>query len=258
VAEIPGLTARFEVLALIPARGGSKSVPRKNVREVGGRPLIAWSIEQARRAARIDRVVVTTDDAEIADVARRWGAEVPFVRPPEIAADLSTDVEYHLHALRALAAQGYRPDLVVNLRPTMPVRRVATIDRAIETLAVRPEADSLRSVALADQTPYKMWHIGADGMLAAVVGIPGVAEPYNQPRQTLPPVYWQDGYIDVVWSRVVLEMKSTTGRRILPFVIEEPSMDIDYEDAIATTEKLLAALDEPTEAKPYSEIRHPS
>lgn len=248
-----------EILALIPARGGSKSVPRKNVRMVGGRPLIAWSIEQAKRSRRVSRVVVTTDDPEIAEIARGCGAEIPFMRPAELANDRSTDIEYHEHALRTLAsAEGYRPDAVVNLRPTMPVRRVATIDRAIEALVARPDVDSVRSVSLAEQTPYKMWRIGKDGLLEPIATLAGVAEPYNQPRQDLPPVYWQDGYVDVVWARVVLEQHSTTGRRILPFVVDEPNQDIDYEDSIGEAERLLKAIEEPSTAAPLREVRHPS
>ncbi|MBI1778335.1 MAG: acylneuraminate cytidylyltransferase family protein [Proteobacteria bacterium] len=249
----------LEVLGLIPARGGSKSVPRKNLRQVGGRPLIAWSIEHARRASLIGRVVVTTDDQEIADIARSWGAEVPFLRPADLAGDRSTDIEYHVHALEWLAReQGYRPDLVVNLRPAMPVRRIATIDRAIATLAGRGDVDSLRSVTLATQTPFKMWRIGPAGLLDPIAGLSGVAEPYNLPRQMLPPAYWQDGYIDVVWSRVVLQQQSTTGRRILPFLIDEAYVDIDYEDAIIAAERLLAAMNEPSpEASPSVE-RYPS
>ncbi len=253
------MAALPEVLALIPARGGSKSVPRKNVRTVGGRPLIAWSIEQARRSSRINRIVVTTDDQEIAEVARRWGAETPFMRPAELAGDRSTDIQYHEHALRALAAaENYRPAVIVNLRPTMPVRRIATIDRAIDALIARPDIDSVRSVSLAEQTPYKMWRIGVDGLMEPIASLAGVAEPYNQPRQDLPPVYWQDGYVDVVWARVVLEQRSTTGRRILPFVIDEPNQDIDYEDSIDEAERLLRALDEPSTAAPSREVRHPS
>lgn len=253
------MAASPEVLALIPARGGSKSVPRKNVRTVGGRPLIAWSIEPARRSSRISRIVVTTDDQEIAEVARRWGAETPFMRPAELAGDRSTDIQYHEHALRALAAaENYRPEVVVNLRPTMPVRRIATIDRAVDALIARPDIDSVRSVSLAEQTPYKMWRIGEDGLMAPIARLVGVAEPYNQPRQDLPPVYWQDGYVDVVWARVVLEQRSTTGRRILPFVIDEPNQDIDYEDSIGEAERLLKALDEPSTAARSREVRHPS
>ena len=259
MADIPGLPRSFEVLALVPARGGSKSVPRKNLRSVGGMPLIAWSIEQAKRASLVDRVVVTTDDAEIAEVARSWGAEVPFIRPAELAGDLSTDIEYHLHALSWLADnESYRPDLVVNLRPTMPVRRTATIDRAISTLATRPDADSLRSVSLAEQTPYKMWRVGVGGLMEPIASVPGVGEPYNQPRQVLPAVYWQDGYVDVAWARTVTELRSTTGRRILPFVIDEASMDIDYEDEIPATERLLAAIDAPSAPEPAPRKRHSS
>ncbi|HUC60486.1 MAG TPA: acylneuraminate cytidylyltransferase family protein [Alphaproteobacteria bacterium] len=246
-----------EILALIPARGGSKSIPRKNLLPLAGRPLIVHSIEQARASRLVSRVIVTTDDAEIAAVAKAAGAEVPFLRPAELARDDSLDIEFHRHALDWLGAQErYRPDAVVNLRPTNPTRRPATIDRAIETFLAHPEADSLRSVSLAEQTPYKMWLIGADGCLAPVAALPGTTEPYNLPRQRLPLVYWQNGYVDIAWTRTVMEKQSTTGTRILPFVIEERSVDIDYPDEVADAERAIAEGD--AEANGSAGKRHPS
>lgn len=233
---------RLEVLALIPARGGSKSVPRKNLRLVAGRPLIAHSIEQARRSTLITRVIVSTDDPEIADVARSHGAEVPFLRPAELAQDAAPDIGVFQHALAWLEREeGYVPDVVVHLRPTTPVRRVETIDRAIQTFLSRSDVDSLRSVTLAKQTPFKMWLIGENGCLEPIIKAEDGREAYNLPRQVLPRVYWQNGYIDITHPEVILRSKSMTGRRILSFVIEEPSVEIDYEEDLAVAERLLAA-----------------
>lgn len=230
-----------EVLALIPARAGSKSVPGKNLRTILGRPLLAYSIDHALQCNHVDRVIVTTDSREIMDVALACGAEVPFLRPAEIAGDHSLDIEYFQHALAWLRErEGYNPDYVVNLRPTHPVRRPETIDRAIEVFAGAPEADSLRSVRLSEFSPYKMWRIGNDGYAEQVAFMEGMREPYNMPRQQLPLVYWQDGYVDVTRPSVVFGQNSTTGRKILPFVIEEECVDIDYEEAFPAAEALLA------------------
>jgi CMP-N,N'-diacetyllegionaminic acid synthase len=234
---------RSEVLALIPARSGSKSVPGKNLRQLLGKPLIAYSIEHALHCRLIDRVIVTTDSPEIADVARAHGAEAPFLRPAEISADDSRDVEFHHHALQWLEAhEGYRPRLVVNLRPTHPIRRPETIARAIEIFAATDEADSLRSVRPAVESPFKMWRIDAQGFAAPVATLEGVSEPYNMPRQALPLVFWQDCYVDITRPDVIFEQGSTSGQRILPFVIDEECVDIDYEDELEAAERLLVRL----------------
>jgi N-acylneuraminate cytidylyltransferase len=234
--------ARPEILALIPARGGSKSIPRKNLVVVGGKPLIAWSIEQALASRCITRTVVSTDDAEIAEVARSFGAEVPFLRPVELAQDLSTDLDVFRHALQRMRAdEGYRCELAVHLRPTGPVRRVALIDQAIELMLRHPEAHSLRSVGLAEQTPYKMWSI-VGGTLEPLLRVDGMTEPYCAPRQSLPAVYWQNGYVDIVRPEVVLERSMMAGDRILPFIVDEPVVELDYPDSLARLEAALAAL----------------
>lgn len=229
-----------KVLALIPARGGSKSVPRKNIIPLLGKPMIAWAIENALACEHITRVIVTTDDDEIAAVARSYGAEVPFMRPAELAQDLSVDIEFHCHAVEWLKQhENYVPDMVINLRPTPPSRQPAVIDKAIETFAAHPEVDALRSVHLAQQSPFKMWIIDEQGYMRPVSTLPFVAEPYNQPRQKLPLVYWQDGYIDITRPRVILEQNSTTGRVILPYIIEEPATDVDYPDDLGDAEAQL-------------------
>jgi CMP-N,N'-diacetyllegionaminic acid synthase len=232
-----------EVLALVPARGGSKGIPRKNVIPIAGRPLIAWTIEQARTTRLITRVIVSTDDDEIAGVARDWGAEVPFRRPAELAQDLSSDLEVFRHALEWLDRhEGYRPELVVHLRATGPVRRVDLIDDAIGRMLARPDADSLRAVSWPLQTPYKMWRIDENGWLESLLRVPGLPEAHSLPRQQLPEVYWQNGYVDVLRPRVIFEHGSMVGHRILPFVVNEPMYELDYPESVAVVEKALRQL----------------
>jgi CMP-N,N'-diacetyllegionaminic acid synthase len=226
-----------EVLALVPARGGSKSIPRKNVREIAGKPMVAHSIAHALSSKHITRTILTTDDDEIAEIGERYGAEVPFRRPAEISADLSTDYEFVRHALEWLRDhEGYSPDLVVQLRPTTPMRDQRLIDAAIEALAGAPEADSLRAVVKCSFTPYKMWTLGTDGYLRQLLQLEGYPEPYNQPRQLLPEVVQQDGFIDIVRPRTIFEQNSITGMRVLPFHLDRWSIDIDDEHELEDAE----------------------
>jgi N-acylneuraminate cytidylyltransferase len=253
-----------EVLALIPARGGSKSVPRKNIIPLFGKPMIAWAIEHALASRHITRVIVTTDDDEIAEVARQYGAETPFMRPSELAGDLSLDVEFHKHAVDWLKEnEGYVPDMIVNLRPTPPSRDPDVIDEAIELFAAHPEVDALRSVHLAEQTPFKMWVLDGEGYMRQAAVLDGVSEPYNQPRQKLPLVYWQDGYVDITRPEVITQKNSTTGNRILPFFINEPAADVDYPNEVGIAEAQLRGRRAPDgeSAEKRSDnttIRHPS
>ena len=150
-------TTVVEALALIPARGGSKSIPRKNIRLFAGHPLIAYSIAAGVAAQTISRVIVSTDDEEIAAIARQYGAETPFLRPAEFALDQTPDLPVFQHALTWLAEnENYHPQIVVQLRPTSPLRRVAHIDGAVTRLLEHPEADSIRAVCIPFQNPFKM------------------------------------------------------------------------------------------------------
>ncbi len=217
-----------EVLALIPARGGSKSIPRKNIKPFAGHPLIAYSIAAGLQAEHVGRVIVSTDDPEIAAVARDYGAEVPFRRPATLAQDATPDLPVFTHALAWLEEhEGYRPDLVVQLRPTTPVRPPDLVDRAVRLLLEHPEADSVRGVVPSGQNPYKMWRITQAGRLAPLLEVPGLAEPYNAPRQSLPPTYWQTGHIDVIRPRV-FAAGSMSGRVILPVVLD-PLYTVDLD-----------------------------
>jgi N-acylneuraminate cytidylyltransferase len=225
------------VLALIPARGGSKSVPRKNLLPVAGKPLIAYSILHAQTCPLITRVIVSTDDAEIAEVARTYGAEVPFQRPAEAATDTATDFQVFQHALRWLRdEEGYSPELVVHLRPTGPVRERALVEEAVELMLAHPEADSLRSVGTAEQTPYKMWRLEG-GLLRPLIELPDHPEAHSMPRQKLPTAYWQNGYVDIVRPRTILELESMIGRVVLPFVVEGKIHELDYVDQIPALEE---------------------
>jgi CMP-N,N'-diacetyllegionaminic acid synthase len=247
-----------EVLALIPARGGSKGIPRKNILSVAGKPLIAWSIQQALQSTRITRVVVSTDDDEIGAVAREYGAEVPFIRPEEYADDMSPDIDVFRHALRFLADRdSYHPELVVHLRPTGPARRVSDIDVAIELLHRHPQVDSVRAVSVAHQSPYKMWELQEDGTMEPVLRLQGMTDCQSQPRQLLPPVYWQNGYVDVLRPRAVFDKNSMWGDSVLPFVVKTRLFDLDYPEDIGPMEEALNRLEHGLDAASESPERHP-
>lgn len=230
---------RLSVLALIPARGGSRGVPRKNIRSLAGLPLIAHSIRAAARCPSIDRVVVSTDDLEIARVARAFGGDVPFLRPRSLARDRTPDVPVVRHCLDFLwKAERYRPDIIVFLRPTGPFRTTKQIESAVALLAAHRRADSVRSVSLPRKTPYKMWVPGRPFM-KPLLKLRGVKEPFNAPRQSLPVVWESNPAINVMWSRTVLEKRSISGTRVLPLVMDGPSIDIDTPFDFAVAEALV-------------------
>jgi len=210
-----------EILAILPARGGSKGIPRKNIRPFAGYPLIAFGIAAALQAKTVTRVIVSTDDEEIADIARRCGAETPFLRPAELAQDRTADLPVFQHALTWLAEnEDYHPEAVVHLHPTSPVRPVGCVDRAVRLLLDHPGADCVRSVVEPIQSPYKMWHIDErEGNLLPLLTLPGVSEPYNTPRQMLPSAYLQTGHVNVVRPATILG-GSMTGQIILPIHID--------------------------------------
>jgi len=218
------------ILALIPARGGSKGIPRKNIRDFAGYPLIAWSIAAGLQAHTVSRTLVSTDDAEIASVAREWGAETPFLRPPELAQDRTTDLPVFEHALKWLEdIEGYKPDIVIQLRPTSPIRPKDCIDSAVKILMENADADCVRGVVAASQNPYKMWRFnGYDKPMNPLLEVEGITEPYNAPRQILPPTYWQTGHIDVIRTSTISRKHSLTGNVIYPHVIDSRyTVDID-------------------------------
>ncbi len=233
----------MEVLALIPARGGSKSIPRKNIRPLAGHPLIAYSIAAGRQAALVTRTLVSTDDEEIAAVARSYGAETPFLRPAEYAQDNTTDFPVFEHALCWLAEhEDYHPEMVVQLRPTSPIRPVGMVDQALRMLLEDAQAESVRGVVPAGQNPFKMWRI-EDGRMVPLLKVEGIAEPYNAPRQALPAAFWQTGHIDAIRVRTILEKNSLSGDTILPLKIDPRyTIDIDTLNDWRRAEKLMEEL----------------
>ncbi|MCE9646924.1 MAG: acylneuraminate cytidylyltransferase [Chloroflexi bacterium] len=219
-----------KILAVIPARGGSKGIPRKNIRSFAGYPLIAWSIAAAKQSSLVTRVIVSTDDEEIAAVAREYGAETPFLRPVELARDKTTDLPVFEHALKFLEdVEGYRPEIILQLRPTSPIRPRALVDDSIRILMEHQNADCVRGVVPAAQNPFKMWRFnGEDRPLKPLLEVEGIDEPYNAPRQILPPVYWQTGHIDAIREATITQKKSLTGDVIYPLLIDPKyTVDID-------------------------------
>ncbi len=227
-----------EVLALIPARSGSKVVPDKNIKPISGKPLLAYSIKHALDSELIDRTIISTDSPVYAEIARKYGAESPFLRPQEISQDSSTDLELFTHALNWLyEKESYVPDICVHLRPTYPIRNVKDIDKAIQILMNNPDIDSVRSVVLVNETPFKMWFRGDSNLLSPVVKME-IKEAYNLPRQLLPGVFVQNACIDVVRTRIITEMKSMTGSRIYGYVMDN-YFDIDTEQQLKIAERYL-------------------
>ena len=218
------------VLTIIPARGGSKGIPQKSIRMLAGKPLIAWTIEEAHKAKLTGRVIVSTDSEEIAEVAREYGAEVPFMRPPEISKDLSTDLEFVLHALSFFEErEKWVPDAVARFSPTTPLRNAKVMDDAIELLLKNPDIDSVRPISLLSHHPYKAWKIEGEFIRPAFDGaVTGHAEPHNMPRQLFPQLYAHLGASGVAWTPVFREKRSTSGEKIKYTIIDErEALDIN-------------------------------
>jgi CMP-N,N'-diacetyllegionaminic acid synthase len=229
-------------VALIPARAGSQRVPGKNVRELAGHPLIAYSIAAARLAEVFDAIVVSTDSEEVAAVAERYGAEVPSLRPEEMATSTSPDIEWVRHVIAKLSSNGRDFEVFSILRPTSPFRGPETIRRAFEQLvALGDKTDSVRAVRPCREHPGKMWVIDGELMRPLLDQPDGV--PYHS-RQfaSLPPVYVQDSSLEVAWARAVKADDSIAGENVAPFLTEGvEGFSIDYPDDWRLAEQLVAS-----------------
>lgn len=207
---------RTDVIAVIPARSGSKGMPGKNIALLGGHPLIAYSIAAAKLAG-IERVWVSTDSEEYAVIARKYGAETPFLRPGEISADRSTDFQFMRHAMEwMLQHEISMPEYWLHLRPTTPIRDPVILGNAIDKILQHPEATSLRSGHEASESPFKWFLKDGDGFFQGLRD-DLTAEKVNLPRQVYPKVYIPDGYIDIVRSSYVLHHQTLHGDRMLVF-----------------------------------------
>ncbi|HEY6331992.1 MAG TPA: acylneuraminate cytidylyltransferase family protein [Blastocatellia bacterium] len=211
-------------LALITARGGSKGIPSKNIAPVAGKPLIYWTIAAAESATRLDRTVVTTDSEDIAAVARDLGAEVPFIRPAELATDVASSVDVILHAVRWLDRnEDYRPDFVMCLQPTSPLRLASDIDGAI-ALALNRKAESVVGVTPVSHHPYWTYRIGSDGSVTDFVH----ADREYGRRQDLPPAYASNGAIYLTAFKPLIESSTLAGNNTYGYVMPpERSLDVD-------------------------------
>ena len=229
---------KHEILAIIPARGGSKGVPRKNIKILAGRPLIAWTIETALKTSCINRVIVSTDDEEIARISNHHGVDVPFMRPKQFAGDTTSDMSVYQHALQWLDEnEHYRPDIVVWLRPTSPLRSCADIEAAVKKL-INTNADWVRSICPVEHHPYWMFRCGDNDKLSSFVeGIK--LENYFQ-RQLLPQAYRLNGAVDVAWRTTITKKKLLYSGDVRGYKMDiERSVDMDGELDFALAEILM-------------------
>jgi len=221
----------MKILTLIPARSGSKGIKDKNVMQFRGKPLMAHSIEQAKLSRYTDqmRIIVTTDSPGYKDIALQYGAEVPFLRPSCISGDDSLDIEFTRHALGWLKEnEEYEPDIVVQLRPTQPLRKVEDLDICLDIfIGIRDKYDSLRTVVEFKKSPYKMYTIENDELKPLFKKCGEINEPYNSLRQLLPKTYLHNGYIDI-FNTDIVRKGTITGYKIYPYLMnDEDTIDID-------------------------------
>ena len=228
-------------VAFVPTRSGSERVPHKNIRPLAGHPLLAYAIETALQSGAFERVVVSTDSEEIADVARWYGAEVPFLRPPEYATATSPDVEWLAYALEHL---GDRFDLFALVRATNPFRGPDAVRRGLEQLLATPEADSLRAVELVKQHPGKMWRLAEDGRtMQPILDQSHLEVAWHAGQyQALPQVYVQNSALEIAWTRVVTDTGTREGRVLAPFLTQGlEGFNVDDEDDWERAERLVQA-----------------
>lgn len=230
---MPGAGGKPRLLGLIPARGGSKGLPGKNIRPLAGVPLIGWTLRAAGQSGVLERVLVSTDSPEIAAVAGSLGAAVPWLRPAELAEDLSPSIDFVLHALDRLKAdEGWEPDAVMLLQPTSPFRSADSIRRAAEAF-VAAGSDSLVSVSPVETHPWSCYFLEADGRLKRAV--PGAPEVLR--RQDLPPSYAPDGSIYITTPRLLRERRGFLEPGTIAFLTPPgESADIDTEEDFARAE----------------------
>jgi N-acylneuraminate cytidylyltransferase len=229
------------LIALVPARSGSERVPGKNVRLLAGHPLLAYAIATARGSGLFDRVVCSTDSEEIAEVARWYGADVPFLRPAEYATSTSPDIEWITHALDSIH-ESY--DLFAVVRATNPFRGPEVLRRGLEQLLATPEADSIRAVELVKQHPGKMWLLVEDGRtMRSLLDQSHLDVAWHAGQyQALPEVYVQNSALEIAWARVVAETGTREGRVLAPFFTEGlEGFNVDHEDDLERANALVEA-----------------
>ena len=219
------------IVALIPARSGSKRIEHKNIRRLGPHPLMAYSIASALQSGIFKSVVISTDSPEYASIGEHYGAEVPFLRPVEKSGDRSPDIEWIDFTLKELLALGRKYDCFSILRPTSPFRLAETINRAWMEFLEDEDADSLRAVEKCSQHPAKMWFIEENRMKPVLEGQNNSVPWHNSQYQTLPEVYSQNASLEIAWTRVIIQQHSISGNQIMPFFTRGfEGFDVNRED----------------------------
>lgn len=204
--------------AIIPARKGSKSIENKNLALLGGHPLIAYSIAVAKTTKGVDQVIVSTDSHEYAKIAKKYGAEVPFLRPEALSQDTSTDYDFMSHAVNWFSENSKEsPDFWIHLRPTTPLREPHVIEAAMSLITDRQDATSLRSGHLSPESPFKWLRKNREGFLTSLNGQDTDLDKYNGPRQDFPDVLIPNGYVDIVRSSFIKDRRLLHGNRVLAF-----------------------------------------
>jgi N-acylneuraminate cytidylyltransferase len=217
-ANISKGTYMTTIMALIPARSGSKGVPHKNIKLLGEHPLIEWSIAACKAVASINRIIVSTDSEEYAQLSRKLGAEVPFLRPTELSGDRSTDYDFIKHALDWFSQNGGEPEYIVHIRPTTPYRDPVLIDQAVAAFINHPHATALRSVHPMSESAYKTFEIAPGGQLKRVASESTELDAANNARQQFPTTYIANGYVDVLSTTFIRKMQQIHGNQVMPFI----------------------------------------
>ncbi len=225
------------VIALIPARSGSKGVLNKNIKELGGKSLLHWAIAACQKSSIIDRIIVSTDSIEYAELAKSAGAECPFIRPKEIALDSSTDIEFVKHALNFFSSRNFFPEFIAHIRPTTPFRDPEVVDRGIKKIMACKSATALRSVHEMAETAYKCFEIGESGNLQLIGGETNI-DLANEPRQSYKKTFAPNGYVDVLRSQHIFDKEKIHGEKVLPFVTK-PMIQVDTIEEFEMLELLL-------------------
>ncbi|XDD45066.1 acylneuraminate cytidylyltransferase family protein [Leptospira sp. WS39.C2] len=206
-------------IAIIPARSGSKSIKDKNLAKLSGHPLIAYSIAAGVLSKSVSRTIVSTDSEEYAEIAKRYGAEVPFLRPFEYSTDTSTDRDFMLHAMQWIKEKENKvPEFWVHLRPTTPLRDPKHIDEALKIIELDVSATALRSAHICSESPFKWFRKNESGYLTALTTEETSLDRFNLPRQSYPDVFIPDGYVDVVRSSFVLGTNLFHGNKVIGYV----------------------------------------
>ena len=236
-----------KVFAIIPARSGSKGVKDKNIKSLHEHSLLEWSINAAKRSQLIDRVFISTDSFEYAQIGKEHGAEVPFLRPDSISGDTSSDLDFTIHAIEEFHKMDLEPDYLVHIRPTTPIRDPDIIDAAISLFQNNKQFNSLRSVHKMAESSYKTLEI-QDGYLTPLALFGETETDSNAPRQSFPDTYQANGYVDVLDTKFIMEYQEIHGKKILPFITDtayevDSIEDFDYLEFLAlNSQKIITKL----------------